>query len=62
MTDRSARWPLWLLLYLFRKEILITFPRLLAGQKFSIEDIDEVKKGVMGSREPGRGGKFFIEG
>jgi len=36
--------------------------RLLAGQKFSIEDIDQVKKGVMGSREPGRGGKFFIEG
>ena len=33
-----------------------------AGQKFSIEDINEVKKGVMGSREPGRKGKYFVEG
>jgi len=42
--------------------MLIVPLRLLAGQKFSIEDIDQVKKGVMGSWEPGRGGKFFIEG
>jgi len=36
--------------------------RLCAGQKFSITDIDEVKKGVMGSLEAGRKGKYFLEG
>ena len=33
-----------------------------AGEKFSITDIEQVKKGVMGSREPGRKGKYFLEG
>ncbi len=33
-----------------------------AGEKFSITDIEQVKKGVTGSREPGRKGKYFLEG
>ena len=32
------------------------------GQKFQITDLAEVKKGVLGSQEQGRKGKYFLEG
>ncbi len=35
---------------------------LFAGQRFSITDIEEVKKGIRESQASGRKGKYFLEG